>query len=409
MTLYFQFSREATFSEPYDLLWSPICTALQSLKQLRVLALEPWLGGSHQRFLEAWSQNSTHHIQVLGLPARHWRWRMAAGAWALAERIQGTGLPRPDVLFVSDYVDLARLYGHLPPAWRKLPAVLYFHENQLTYPQGPERAGQSFADDLAPAWANILSCLAADRVLFNSKYHREDFAQAADQLIARLPKPRPRAQLREALAQASVVPPGIEFQARDLGNGGEPGSPLRIAFNHRWEHDKDPAGFLAAVQAALASGAKLELVLLGERYPRTPPEVEGLLQELQPVIRHSGHAASRSEYVHLLGSCDLVVSTAQHEFYGMALLEGLALGVQPLAPKRLSYPEVLPVELHSSALYTSPEGLIESLVGAANKPNSYRLPAKRAALSALAQPHNAVLCAKKLDRAVVQAATPASV
>ena len=110
---------------------------------LRVLALEPWFGGSHRRFLEGWAARSVHQVELLGLPPRHWRWRMTAGAWALAERVRKDGILRPDVLFVSDYVDLPRLYGHLPRDWRGLPAVLYFHENQLTYPaaEGLEHLG----------------------------------------------------------------------------------------------------------------------------------------------------------------------------------------------------------------------------------------------------------------------------
>lgn len=371
-----------------------------SVTDLRVLALEPWLGGSHERFLSAWTRHSAHRIQVLGLPARHWRWRMSAGAWALGERILNEGIDRPDVLFVSDYVDLPRLYGHLPRAWRDLPAVLYFHENQLTYPNGPDRDSKRFADDLAPGWANILSCLSADRVIFNSQFHRQDFAHAADRLLARLPKPRPRAQLRAALDEASVVPPGVELDCFPTGPGGEAGSPLRVGFNHRWEHDKDPAAFLHAIRAASARGAKLELILLGEHYERTPPEIPCLLEELQPLIRHCGHASSQADYASLLGSCDLVVSTARHEFYGMALLEGLALGAQPVAPHRLSYPEVLPPELHPSSLYTDPENLVSTLVAAAVEPERYRNGQRRAERSALAEAHSAIKTAGSLDDAV---------
>ena len=52
---------------------------------LDILALEPWLGGSHEVFLESWRERSSHKLRFEGLKARHWRWRMRAGAWELGD------------------------------------------------------------------------------------------------------------------------------------------------------------------------------------------------------------------------------------------------------------------------------------------------------------------------------------
>ncbi|MFT7678265.1 MAG: glycosyltransferase involved in cell wall biosynthesis [Planctomycetota bacterium] len=368
---------------------------------LRVLALEPWFGGSHKRFLESWAARSVHQVELLGLPPRHWRWRMTAGAWALAERVRRDGLPRPDVLFVSDYVDLPRLYGHLPRDWRSLPALLYFHENQLTYPaaEGLEGAAAQFAEDVTPGMTNLLSCLAAERVLFNSEYHRADFAAAGDALLARLPKPRPRQQVKAVLEAAQVVAPGIDLAELPLGPGAPAGAPLRVGFNHRWEHDKDPVGFLRAAKEAIAAGADLELVLLGERYERTPPEVDALLAGLGSRVLHTGFAEDRAEYARLLGSCDLVASCAQHEFYGMAILEGLAVGAHPLAPHKLSYPHVLPRNLHERGLFTDHADCVARLVRASREPAPLRDPAFREHLSTSIREHDSDATAAALDRA----------
>ena len=138
------------------------------------------------------------------------------------------------------------------------------------------------------------------------------------------PRPNPRAQLLERLEDAAVVSPGVDTDAIALGPGGE--GALRIAYNHRWEHDKDPRAFLLACAEAVRSGSSLELVLLGERYADSPAGLESLLAELAPQIVHEGFAADRASYATLLGSCDVVASTARHEVFGMAVAEGRAAG-----------------------------------------------------------------------------------
>lgn len=364
---------------------------------LDVLALEPWLGGSHAIFLESWAARSRHSIRIEGLKARHWRWRMRAGAWELARRLGDS--PVPDALLVSDYVDLPALYGFLPPAWAGVPALLYFHENQLTY---PGQDGES-EPDFHLGFTNILSCLRADAIAFNSCWHRDDFREAAVNLLAQLPKPNPRLALLERLAEAAVVAPGVDIDAIPIGAGGD--GALRIAFNHRWEHDKDPRAFLSACARAVRDGAQLELVLLGERFATSPPDLEPLLAELAPQIIHSGFAADRGDYARLLGSSDIVASTARHEFFGMAVAEGLAAGCTPLVPNRLSYPEVLG-DSHSAHLYSDSE-LPARINQLAQIPATLRDPGHRAQMRARSARWGADATSTQLDELVDALPSPA--
>lgn len=358
-----------------------------------MLVVEPWLGGSHRSFWEAWRQRSTHAIELAGLPARRWKWRMRAGAWELARGLRDT--TPPDVLVASDYLELPAFLGFLGEGWSRVPSVLYLHENQLTYPGSRELLDPD--RDLQFGFTNVLSCVRADRVVFNSTFHRRDFAAAADGLLAVLPRPNPRAELEAALERAEVIPPGVEIDSVPLGPGGSRGAPLRVVFNHRWEHDKDPAGFLEAVRRARDEGAELELVLLGERFDDLPDGVSVALASLEGAIRHDGYAESREAYARLLGGADLVVSTALHEFFGIAVLEALCAGATPLLPDRLSYPELVGAELAGEALYGSEEELVRRLVLLARDPAPLREGARRAGWRAVAERWRIEHTARRLD------------
>ncbi len=364
---------------------------------MNILALDPWMGGSHSQLLEAWAAASAHSIELLGLPPRHWKWRMSAGAWALARRIGERGMPRPDALWVSDFVDLPQLRGFLPADWAGVPAFLYFHENQLTYPRSKDAP---FQGDIGPAWAQMISCLAADSIAFNSTFHLEQFRGATGDLLRTLPKPKPSVELREALSKASVIHPGIDTARFPMGPGPAPGEPLRVAFNHRWEYDKGPLDWLDTAIQAIERGARLQLVLVGERSQDPGAEYEDKLAALADHTLVRGHLASREDYAKALGDCDMAASCAIHEFYGMALLEGVSSGCTPLAPNALAYPEVIGNEAPLIPLYDSPTQRLEALMDAAKNPAPFRDPIQRGTMHALAKPHDQAHTFHAMDAAM---------
>ncbi len=61
-------------------------------------------------------------------------------------------------------------------------------------------------------------------------------------------------------------------------------------------------------------------------------------------VIHWGFVESRAEYEKVLLEADIVVSTADHEFFGISIVEAVAAGAYPLVPRRLAYPEVLNAE-----------------------------------------------------------------
>jgi glycosyltransferase involved in cell wall biosynthesis len=83
------------------------------------------------------------------------------------------------------------------------------------------------------------------------------------------------------------------------------------------------------------------LNVLGEGYREAPECFATARSQLDSVIDHWGYVENRETYWSVLQASDVVVSTAAHEFFGIAMVEAVAAGCRPLVPRRLAYPEVL--------------------------------------------------------------------
>jgi len=152
---------------------------------MRVLAVEPYHGGSHRAFLDGWIGHSRHAWTRVTLAPRKWKWRMRHAALTCAEAVRERAAAGEswDCVFASDMLNLAEFRGLAGAAVADLPAVAYFHENQLTYP-----VEHPSAFDYHFAFTNLVTAAAADRVWFNSAYHREDFLAELRRFLRRMPE-----------------------------------------------------------------------------------------------------------------------------------------------------------------------------------------------------------------------------
>ena len=302
---------------------------------MRILALEPYYGGSHKAFLDGWVRRSRHAWTVLELPAHKWKWRMRHAAVTFAERVDqalAAGASY-DLLFCSDMLNLAEFLGLAPPAVRSLPSVAYFHENQLTYPVRCERER-----DYHFVLTNLTTALAATRVWFNSAYHRDAFLGALPKFLKRMPDHQPMHAIELIRAKSSIHSPGVdEFPPRGARQPG----PLRILWAARWEHDKNPDLFFEALERLELDGVDFRISVLGERFRDAPPVFERARARFAARIDRWGYQESRGEYEAALREADVIVSTADHEFFGLSVVEAVAAGALPLLPRRLAYPEIL--------------------------------------------------------------------
>jgi glycosyltransferase involved in cell wall biosynthesis len=319
-----------------------------------VLALNSYHGGSHLAFLEGWMHHSRHDFTVLTLPPYKWKWRMRHAAVTFARQV--TDLVRDgrrwQVLFCTDMLNLAEFRGLCPAEVHRLPAIAYFHENQLTYPRRRDDPR-----DLHFALTNMTTALAAERVWFNSAFHRDEFLAAVADLARRMPDYQPVEVAPQTRAKAAIHHPGIaSWPTRQP----RPGGPMRILWVARWEHDKNPELFFQALDQLRTRGVAFRLSVLGESFGDAPECFADARRSFADCIDHWGYLADRDEYRRVLLTSDVVVSTANHEFFGIAIVEAATAGCYPVVPDRLAYPEVFGVE--SEYLYDgTASGLVARL------------------------------------------------
>lgn len=306
----------------------------------RILLLEPYYGGSHRYFLEGLQQHVPAQYELLTLPARKWKMRMQLSApWFVEQLKKLSPAERSfDAVLCSSYVDVAVLRALLlsVSGWnREARICLYFHENQLAYPE------RHAADSRQFAAINFHSALAADSIAFNSAYNARTFLDGCRKYLKAAASEISLPTLVEELEWKSrVLFPGIDFPERAHRHGpAHAGSPV-VVWNHRWEHDKNPERFVWALTELERRGVDFRLIVAGESFRDVPACFARIRELFAARLLHFGYVPSYREYLALLAQGDLVVSTALHEFYGIAVIEAVRAGCRPLLPNRLSYPEL---------------------------------------------------------------------
>ena len=322
---------------------------------MHILLIAPYFGGSHRAWAEGFARHSHHEVDLLTLPARFWRWRMQGGAATLAEQARELAV-RPDLLLATDMLNLPAFLGLTRDRFADLPVVLYCHENQLTYPLPPGEKR-----DLTYAMVNWLSMLSADRVLFNSAFHLESWFGELPRLLKGFPDYTHVHRLPQVRAKSQVLPVGCDLARLDRvqGMAKDPDVPL-ILWNQRWEYDKDPITFFRALEVLAGEGRNFGVALAGSNVRQMPQEFEAAREWLGARVVHYGWADAET-YARLLWQADVVVSTAIHEFFGVAVVEAMYCGCFPVLPRRLAYPEVLPAEYHDDCLYDGFDEFVERL------------------------------------------------
>jgi glycosyltransferase involved in cell wall biosynthesis len=306
----------------------------------RVLIFEPYYGGSHRFFLEGLQVHVAADYTIFTMPARKWKMRMQLSALWCIERIKGLPLceRRFDAVLCSSFVDVAVLRALLAKVqgWDHAARICtYFHENQFLY---PERHAESKSFQFAAI--NFHSALASDKIAFNSSYNAETFFAGCRKYLQSASEMGLSAAVIELRKKSSILYPGIDFVAIDRQMKVSGLGPPVIVWNHRWEHDKNPGRFFQVLREISSSGIDFRLILVGKSFPNSPHCFADAKNVFDEKIIHFGYAPSYADYVALLCRGDVVVSTASHEFFGIAIIEAVRAGCLPVLPDRLAYPEL---------------------------------------------------------------------
>jgi glycosyltransferase involved in cell wall biosynthesis len=310
---------------------------------VEVLLVEPWYGGSHRAWVDAYVSATAHHVRPVVHEDRFWRWRLRGAAVTLAAAIEADiQMHGPvDVVLVSGMVDLAQLLGLLRGSLAGVPVALYLHENQVVYPHAD-------AVDADAAWRTWTSMLAADAVWINSAYHLDVLGEGLRQLLPAAPD-RGHGHLLEPLLQTvEIVPVGVRFGSQPIERAENP-IPV-VLWNHRWDSDKNPDVFVRAIQRISAAGTDLRVVLAGEDSWEGDVRRSDARARLGDLVLASG-PFDASDYHGWLRRSDVVVSVADHEYWGVSVVEAIQAGCVPVLPDAHSYPEIVPEQYHAAALY----------------------------------------------------------
>jgi len=251
----------------------------------------------------------------------------------------------PDLLVCTDMLDLAAFLGLSRRAIGSVPAVIYMHENQLTYPRQP---GEPLDQGLA--WANWRSLVAADEIWCNSSFHRESLLQALPDFLHAVPDHHHGHVLEDVGRRMSVCPVGLDAVRLSAADRVTTAAPPLVLSNQRWHHDKDVGAVLRALNRLAGEGIEFEVAVIGDDGGGEGEALAPLIDKLGGRICFRGHLP-RPEYEAVLKRADVVVSAARNEFFGIAVAEAVAAGAWPVLPAALAYPEVIPEEFHQVSLY----------------------------------------------------------
>ena len=327
---------------------------------MRIALIEAFFTGSHKRWAEELQSFSSHKIDIYSLKGNYWKWRMHGGAITLSKQLSEKE-QQYDLILATDMMDVALFKSLISAKHNDTPIVLYFHENQLCYPWSETDRDVQKNRDSHYAFINFSSALVADRIFFNSQFHKDAFLGALPNFLKGFPDYNEIDSIEKIEEKAEVLHLGMDLQKFDKYKTEQNKKPL-ILWNHRWEYDKNPTDFFKALYKMQEKNLNFEVVVLGENFRQIPEEFEIAKEKLKDKIVFMGFAQSFEDYASWLWKAHILPVTSNQDFFGGSVVEAIYCNCFPILPKRLAYPEHLPNQ--AKYFYKSIEQLTDKLENA---------------------------------------------
>lgn len=330
-----------------------------SSKKLNVALLEGFFTGSHKQWAQDFTSKSTHDVQMFSLPGRFWKWRMHGGAISLAHQLMSSDF-LPEVILATDMIDLSLFLSLTKQKTNHCKVILYFHENQLSYPWSPTDPDVHLNRDNHYGFINYSSALVADVVVFNSNYHQESFLDALPEFLSQFPDHKNLDTIQTIRQKSRVIPLGFSFSNNESIQESNQ-NVKTILWNHRWEYDKSPELFFQTLYELQDQKIPFKLIVIGARGKNYPSIFDEAKEILANHIIHWGFVHEEEKYKWLLNQSDILPVTSIQDFFGISIVEAILAGATPLLPNRLAYPEHIEEHLFDTFLYNNQKEMIKKL------------------------------------------------
>ncbi len=327
---------------------------------MNILLIEPYFTGSHKSWAVGYQNKIQHHVDVLEMKGQFWKWRMHGGAVTLSRLFNQSDLT-PDLILATDMLDLTTFLSLTRKRTATIPTAIYFHENQLSYPWSPTDRDVQKDRNKQYGFINYSSALAADHVLFNSHYHKNSFIEESEKLLKHFPDNNELDSIEVIKDKSSVLPLGLNLKGFDIHKTHYDAPPL-ILWNHRWEYDKNPDSYFNALFKLHENSVDFKLAVLGENFISTPSIFDEAKFKLRDHIQQFGFCEDFSDYAQWLWKADILPVTNIQDFFGISIMEAIYCNTYPLLPNRLTYPDLLPVEMYDEHIYENDDDLYEKLI-----------------------------------------------
>ena len=259
---------------------------------MRVAILESYYGGSHKAWADGYAQHACHDITLITMPAQFWKWRMQGGAITMSRLLD----IQPDVILASSMIDLSIFRALTFRSLGDVPIAMYFHENQLSYPQNQrQHHGWRYG------FINYINALVADANIFNSEFHRQDFMEQLPRLLKHFADYKELQTIDDIRSKSSVLPVGMDLHRfNNYALKDNQRHPPLILWNHRWEEDKNPEAFIHSMTQLNQLGYDFRVAITGENFQQVPALFTQARDQLGDKLIHLGYMESFADYARLL-------------------------------------------------------------------------------------------------------------